>query len=405
MAGKELGRTFPPGFTWGTATAAHQIEGGTPTTTGGPSSTPRDPVAPKCPATAGLVEPLGGGRRPGGRVGLDDHRFSWNGAALAGRGRVRAGLAGALPAAVPRATRTRRGSGRDFHHFRRRMAPAQRGWKRPGRGAVRSVLCGHDQALGDVIAAPARSTSRTSWQPWAGMQGCSTGQDRRRALSFRGGPVRPAHRVAVDIIRAGAPGIPVGLTLSMTDYQLADGGEEQLASIRHDAEDVFSTPPRGRLPGRAGLHPRCSSGRRLGRLRGGRALLDMCYEFYPASWATPAAWDYTGGSVPLLVTENGIGTTDDAQRIDYVRQALSGVLEAQRRHRRARLHLLVAARQLRVGLGLPAQIRHRRRRPRHLRPDAEAECRVAGRHRRGQRPRRLRPLRPRRAPCWPRWRR
>ena len=28
MAGKGLGRAFPPGFTWGTATAAHQIEGG-----------------------------------------------------------------------------------------------------------------------------------------------------------------------------------------------------------------------------------------------------------------------------------------------------------------------------------------------------------------------------------------
>ena len=32
--------------------------------------------------------------------------------------------------------------------------------------------------------------------------------------------------------------------------------------------------------------------------------------------------------MPLLVTENGIGTTDDEQRIDYVRQALSGVLDA-----------------------------------------------------------------------------
>ncbi len=28
------------------------------------------------------------------------------------------------------------------------------------------------------------------------------------------------------------------------------------------------------------------------------------------------------------MTENGIGTTDDEQRIDYVRQALSGVLDA-----------------------------------------------------------------------------
>ena len=28
MAGNGLGRAFPPGFTWGTATAAHQVEGG-----------------------------------------------------------------------------------------------------------------------------------------------------------------------------------------------------------------------------------------------------------------------------------------------------------------------------------------------------------------------------------------
>ncbi len=48
----------------------------------------------------------------------------------------------------------------------------------------------------------------------------------------------------------------------------------------------------------------------------------------PWAIACDRAWDYTGGSVPLLVTENGIGTTDDAQRIDYVRQALSGVLQA-----------------------------------------------------------------------------
>jgi beta-glucosidase len=61
----------------------------------------------------------------------------------------------------------------------------------------------------------------------------------------------------------------------------------------------------------------------------GVPVLDMGYEYYPASLGNclRRAWDYTGGSVPLLVTENGIGTTDDEQRIDYVRQALSGVLQ------------------------------------------------------------------------------
>jgi beta-glucosidase len=33
----------------------------------------------------------------------------------------------------------------------------------------------------------------------------------------------------------------------------------------------------------------------------------------------------TGGT-PLLVTENGIGTADDAERIEYVERALRGVL-------------------------------------------------------------------------------
>ena len=51
--------------------------------------------------------------------------------------------------------------------------------------------------------------------------------------------------MAVETIRAGAPGVPVGLTLSMTDYQLAPGGEEKLESIRHHAEDVFLDVTRG----------------------------------------------------------------------------------------------------------------------------------------------------------------
>jgi beta-glucosidase len=36
----------------------------------------------------------------------------------------------------------------------------------------------------------------------------------------------------------------------------------------------------------------------------------------------------TRGEIPLLVTENGIGTDDDAQRIEYVTAALEGVLGA-----------------------------------------------------------------------------
>ena len=36
----------------------------------------------------------------------------------------------------------------------------------------------------------------------------------------------------------------------------------------------------------------------------------------------------TRGEIPLIVTENGIGTDDDDQRITYVQSALEGVLKA-----------------------------------------------------------------------------
>jgi beta-glucosidase len=55
----------------------------------------------------------------------------------------------------------------------------------------------------------------------------------------------------------------------------------------------------------------------------------MGYEYYPECLAAciRRAWDVTGGEVPIIVTENGIGTDDDAQRIAYVRTALEGVLD------------------------------------------------------------------------------
>ena len=44
----------------------------------------------------------------------------------------------------------------------------------------------------------------------------------------------------------------------------------------------------------------------------------MGYEFWPEALEATIrrAWEVTGGHVPVLVTENGIGTDDDQQRID-----------------------------------------------------------------------------------------
>jgi beta-glucosidase len=54
----------------------------------------------------------------------------------------------------------------------------------------------------------------------------------------------------------------------------------------------------------------------------------MGYEFWPDALEATIrrAWEYTGGTVPLIVTENGIGTTKDEERVEYVQTALEGVL-------------------------------------------------------------------------------
>ena len=53
----------------------------------------------------------------------------------------------------------------------------------------------------------------------------------------------------------------------------------------------------------------------------------MGYEFWPEALEETIrrAWDLTDHT-PVLVTENGIGTDDDEQRTQYVRDALEGVL-------------------------------------------------------------------------------
>jgi beta-glucosidase len=53
----------------------------------------------------------------------------------------------------------------------------------------------------------------------------------------------------------------------------------------------------------------------------------MGYEFWPQALEATIrrAWLVTQ-QVPIVVTENGIGTADDAERIEYVDAALRGVL-------------------------------------------------------------------------------
>ena len=138
-----------------------------------------------------------------------------------------------------------------------------------------------------------------------------------------------AHRKAVEAIRSAAPGVPVGLTMSMTDFQAVDGGEARVAEIRRPMEDVYLEGTEGDdyigvqtytrvLVNEKGLAPYPP---------GARTTL-MGYEFYPEALEAciRRAVEVTG--LPVIVTENGIGTDNDDERIEYVERALRGVLGA-----------------------------------------------------------------------------
>jgi beta-glucosidase len=139
-----------------------------------------------------------------------------------------------------------------------------------------------------------------------------------------------AHRRAVEAVRAAAPNTPVGLTLSMTDYQPVAGGEERAAQIREGHEDVFLRATDGDDFLGVQTYSRMLIGPNgwVGPEEGVPTLV-MGYERWPQALAAclRRAWQVTGGRVPLSVTESGIGTDDDGERIEFVREALEGVLD------------------------------------------------------------------------------
>jgi len=140
------------------------------------------------------------------------------------------------------------------------------------------------------------------------------------ALVFR------AHQAARDAIKAIRPEIRVGITLSLHDLQALPGGEafaenaweeEFLHYLPYIQEDDFlgvqnytrtQYGPAGQLP--------CPEGAEL---------TQMDYEFYPEALEhviRKVRKDFKGD---LIVTENGVATSDDTRRVEFIRRAMAGV--------------------------------------------------------------------------------
>nr|MCR5456745.1 family 1 glycosylhydrolase [Clostridiales bacterium] len=140
--------------------------------------------------------------------------------------------------------------------------------------------------------------------------------------------VMKAHCAARDEIRKVNPEIKVGVTLSLHDIQIADGGEENAKKEWNDEfshyvpyikdDDFFGLQNYTRsIIGKEGLIPADATMRRT----------QMDYEFYPEALGHVIKRVYEETGLPILITENGIATSDDKERCEFIDKALDGVKE------------------------------------------------------------------------------
>lgn len=135
-----------------------------------------------------------------------------------------------------------------------------------------------------------------------------------------------AHKAARAVIRETAPHIQVGLTLSLHDVQALPGGEENAAKEWADEFTHYLPAIEGDdfLGVQNYTRTRMDASGSLPTPENAE-LTQMDYEFYPQALENvirKVAEDFKG---TLIVTENGIATSDDTRRCAFIESALSGV--------------------------------------------------------------------------------
>ena len=137
-----------------------------------------------------------------------------------------------------------------------------------------------------------------------------------------------AHEAARKVFRELCPNVKIGLTLSLHDIQEVGKGAEKEAKKVWDEEfthylpfirddDFFGLQNYSRtLMGKHGPLPNPEGAR----------LTQMEYENYPEALGHVIRKVHSELSLPILVTENGIATSNDGGRVEFVDKALEGVL-------------------------------------------------------------------------------
>ena len=141
--------------------------------------------------------------------------------------------------------------------------------------------------------------------------------------------IAKAHEAARDAMKVVCPHLKIGLTLSLHDIQVADSSHEAAALAQEEWETEFEHYlPAIKNDDFIGVQ---NYTREIFRADGvqkapeGAELTQMDYEFYPKALGNvirKVAEKFKGD---IIVTENGVATTDDTRRVAFIDKALVGV--------------------------------------------------------------------------------
>jgi beta-glucosidase len=331
----DLEISFPDGFLWGTATAAHQIEGGNVnndwwTWEHNPDSGCVESSGDACdslrrwPEDVDLVADMGLGAY---RFSLEWSRIEpaegeFSIAALDYYRRICAACLDRNIAPVV-----------TFHHFTTpNWLCARGGWEAADAPEAFARFVTRAAAhLGDLVgwACTINELNLIGVMGYAlGSSPPGVKDDFIRHLAVNEAIVR-AHRLAVDALRSGPGDFPVGLTLSMDEMVADPGGEGVLEAAQEILEDRFFRAAEGD----DFIGVQCYSRVHFGAEgqapnEPGVPITQMGYEYWPQGVEHCARRAASMTGIPVLLTESGIASDDDSERVVFLAEVLRGVRRA-----------------------------------------------------------------------------
>jgi beta-glucosidase len=134
------------------------------------------------------------------------------------------------------------------------------------------------------------------------------------------------HRAAAEAIKSGPGDARVGWTLALVDLQAAEGGEDRLARARQGAQlDFLDVSREDDWVGVQTYSRNVLGADGVVQPAEGVPTMQTGWEVYPAALGHTVRLAAAHAGVPVMVTENGMATDDDAARLAYTREALEGL--------------------------------------------------------------------------------